>query len=111
MNAQDAILKQFMMLKKNPTLQEMSQETGIQVTRVFRLLNGSSMKLDEYLIFRSIVEEGMGCNLTFSAMLAECSNKLSIDALKDIESYIKRKLQLFELLNCNKTKQAHLSIA
>lgn len=48
MNLQDATLKQFQEVFNGPTLKEISTLTGIQMTRIFRLMNGYEMKLSEW---------------------------------------------------------------
>jgi len=57
MDIQKTILNQYLLLNKKPTFKEIASDTGIQVTRVFRLFNGSTMKLSEYQIFNRKVKE------------------------------------------------------
>ena len=47
----EVIAKYFKRRGEKP-LREISNETGIQMTRVFRILNGQEMKLSEYLCFK-----------------------------------------------------------
>ena len=49
-----------MLLNQEPTLKKIAADTGIQITRVFRLFNGSTMKLSEYQIFQHRVKEKNG---------------------------------------------------
>lgn len=51
MNYQESILKQYRRAFPDRTLKSISLDTGIQMTRVFRLFNGSEMKLKEYEAF------------------------------------------------------------
>lgn len=39
----------------NHTFREISAQTGIQLTRVFRIINGYEMKLSEYLAFQKVI--------------------------------------------------------
>ena len=44
---QKNVITSYMKKNFNPTLKKISKETGIQITRVFRILNGSEMKISE----------------------------------------------------------------
>ncbi len=107
MELQKVILGQYMLLNNEPTLKKISADTGIQLTRVFRLFNGSTMKLSEYQIFQQRVKEKMGLTDTLEAIAFDCSLKLSPDAIKEIEVYLKRKIELWKIkqvtLQKNKT--------
>ena len=48
MNLQEEILNQFDRHFPNATLKQVSKKTGIQITRVFRIINGYEMKISEY---------------------------------------------------------------
>ena len=86
-----------MLLNDQPTLKKISADTGIQVTRVFRLFNGSTMKLSEYQIFQHKVKEKMGLTDTIEAIAFECSLKLSHQAIKEIEVFLNRKMEIWKL--------------
>lgn len=97
MELQKTILGQYMLLNKGPTLRKIANDTGIQITRVFRLFNGSTMKLSEYQIFQRKVKEKMGLTHTIEEMAFDCSLKLSPEAIKEIEIYLKRKIEIWKL--------------
>ncbi len=103
MDLQKTILSQYMLLNGKPTLKKISEDTGIQLTRVFRLFNGSTMKLSEYQVFNKKVKEKMGLTNGIEAIAFECSLKLSPDAIKDLESILKRKLELWKLTQVQKS--------
>lgn len=107
MELQKVILGQYMLLNNNPTLKKISTDTGIQKTRIFRLFNGSTMKLSEYQIFQRKVKEKMGLTDSLEAIAFDCSLKLSPEAIKEIEVYLKRKIELWKIkqmtLQKNKT--------
>lgn len=109
MELQKTILGQYVLLNEDPTLKEISSDTGIQITRVFRLLNGSTMKLSEYQVFQRKVKEKMGLTDTLEAMAFDCSLKLSPEAIKDIEIFLKRKMDIWKLkqTNVQKNKSAN----
>ena len=98
---QDRILKQYMEFWDDPSLRDVSQDTGIQLTRVFRLMNGSPMKLEEYLIFRGKIAEKMKLECAFSALARECEDQLSIKTLLELSQFLKRALKQNKMKNSN----------
>lgn len=113
MELQKIIMGQYMLLNGNPTLKKISADTGIQLTRVFRLFNGSTMKLSEFQIFQQKVKEQMGLTDTLEAIAFECSMKLNPQAIKEIEIYLNRKMALWNLkqVTTEKSKTANESAA
>lgn len=90
MSLQQRTLKQYMELRAQPSLRVIAAETGINQARVFRILNGSRMKLDEWEIFNSIVES----SLTDMEKLArDCLNELSLEQLAEVRGVMESKLQ------------------
>lgn len=55
MNLQTRILADYREVYPNHTLREISRKTEIQLTRIFRLLNGAPMKLAEYERFHELI--------------------------------------------------------
>ena len=53
---QGLILKKYTEVHNNPTLKFISEDTGIQITRVFRIINGHEMKISEYERFESSIK-------------------------------------------------------
>jgi len=102
MDLQKTILNQYMLLNGKPTLKKISADTGIQLTRVFRILNGSTMKLSEYQIFNKKVKEKMGLTEGLEAIAFECSMRLSPEAIKDLEVFLKRKIETWKLAQISK---------
>ncbi|MGZ3787964.1 MAG: hypothetical protein ACXVLQ_05540 [Bacteriovorax sp.] len=97
MELQKIVLEQYMLLNNKPTLKKISDDTGIQLTRVFRLFNGSTMKLSEYQVFQRKVKEKMGLTDSLEAIAFDCSMKLSPAAIKEIEGYLNRKIEIWKL--------------
>ena len=97
MDSQKIILEQYSLLFGKPTIKEIAKDTGIQLTRVFRLLNGSSMKLSEYLVFQKKVKEKMGLSYGLEVLAFECSQKLSPTAIMELESILKRKIEVWKI--------------
>lgn len=55
MDLQQSILAEFHIAYPQVTLKKASELLGIQITRVFRLLNGQEMKLKEYEKFKRLL--------------------------------------------------------
>lgn len=90
MGLQQRTLKQYMELRAQPSLRAIAAETGINQARVFRILNGSRMKLDEWEVFNQIVE----ASLTDMEKLArDCLNELSLEQLAEVRFVMESKLQ------------------
>ena len=55
MNLQDEIIARYNQQYPTATLKELARKTGIQITRVFRIMNGYEMKLSEYEKFQKLL--------------------------------------------------------
>lgn len=110
MQAQTTILREFMNDFNHPSIKKTSELTGIQLTRVFRLLNGSQMKLSEYLIFNSLINQKKGQSTSLLELVNECSDNFSQIAMRDIENNLRRKLELWKLTQVQ-TKQLNQQLA
>ena len=104
MNLQNAILKEFNSIFPNVPLREVSSLTGIQITRVFRLYNGSEMKLKEYEAFQLAISQKMlkATSSRFFENSKRCLDELSPQRLKEINSQIETALSLSQLRKINK---------
>jgi hypothetical protein len=111
MDLQMTILNQYMLLNNKPTLKKIAEDTGIQLTRIFRLFNGSTMKLSEYQVFTRRVKEKMGLTDGLEAIAFECSIKLSPEAIKDLEVFLKRKIETWKLAQIQKETKMTTLIA
>lgn len=106
MDLQKKILQDYRTLYPNESLREISSKTGIQLTRVFRLFNGSSMKLAEYQTFHQLIEQVDLERPELVSLIKECEVKLSSKAINEVESLMKRKLALWKLLNVQNDQAA-----
>ncbi len=100
MSLQQNIIKDYRLAFPNDTLREIANRTGIQLTRVFRLLNGSPMKLAEYESFYDLLDSEKSKSETFTAveLLRSQGHKLSRIEMHRIYQYIQRKLYLTDLV-------------
>jgi hypothetical protein len=96
---QRKILEQYLSLLTHYTLKSISIETGIQLCRVFRLLNGSPMKLQEYEIFVKLINHKIGLCKGLAEMAQECTEKLSTVDIQDLAKHMERKLKVWNLKN------------
>ncbi len=98
MELQKKILQQYTSLKSNPTLKEISADTGIQVTRIFRIMNGAMLHLNEYEIFYQRVLD-LKQSRSANNLWDECLVQLSPETLSEFEMTFKKKLWLKKLEN------------
>ncbi len=97
MDLQKEILERFMAKHKKPTLKFISQKTGIQMTRVFRILNGATMSVPEYEIFYQLVYQNHAYVDDFIELASLCQRSLKASAVAEIADLMKKKLWLVEL--------------
>lgn len=93
---QTKILDKYRSIHPDHTLKEISQLTGIQITRVFRIFNGSEMKLSEYSAFLKITSAP---KKKIAVIFDECLEKLSETKLKEISKEIESLLKMQKLMN------------
>ena len=97
---QKAILKRYWQVRGDLTLKQISKDTGIQLTRVFRILRGAEMKLSEYEIFQKIIEKHddyFSSEMKLTASL--CENSLSPKCIDDLLDLMKRKLLMKKIID------------
>ena len=76
MSVPKIVLKQFNEAYPQAKLREISEKTGIQITRVFRILNGAEMKVSELERFQSTFDSPKA-NITFIELSKKCALNLS----------------------------------
>lgn len=89
MTLQERTLRQYMDLRRNPTLKAIADETGIELTRIFRIMNGTKMRLDEWEIFHSIIVES---DNELEKLTRDCLRELSIEQLGEVRAVMQKKL-------------------
>jgi hypothetical protein len=95
MTLQNKTLQRYRQLFPHETLREVSQRTGIQITRVFRLFNGKTMKVGELEAFERAISEKIAENPNFSRfnnILEEASSLLTNEELGKLADYIERRI-------------------
>lgn len=103
MNLQNAILTQFKQAHPEWTLRDIAAATGIQVTRVFRVFNGSEMKLSEYEKFEQVINSRPGTGSSeareFFELSQECLGSLGPEKLKEMAKQLHRQLKIRRIKN------------
>lgn len=99
MKLQEHILKRYKSLYPEHTLKEISQKTGLQITRVFRILNGSEMKVTEFEAFQNALEERSYNSLHFITTAKKCLQFLSEETLQNLNNEMILKLSIKNQVN------------
>ena len=94
MSLQKLVTKRYMHLNNNPTLRNIAKDTGVQITRTFRILNGAPMKLSEYEIFNQRIREKMNSVGRLENLVEECSLKLTPIEIDELNAFLNKKLKL-----------------
>lgn len=94
---QKLVLDEYMQLMAKPTFREMAKDTGIQLTRLFRIMNGMEMRLNEYVLLKRRVEE-LTDTSRLSQLAFKCESTLPSKARKELEGMMMRLLKQQELL-------------
>jgi hypothetical protein len=95
MSLQNSTIQRYRLFYPQETLREISARTGIQITRVFRLVNGKPMRLKEFEAFEKAIQIKIAENPNQSRLnknLEEASSILSHEELGRIADYIERKV-------------------
>ncbi len=96
MSLQHKTIQRYRLFYPQETLRQMSERTGIQITRVFRLLNGKPMKLGEFEAFEGAVQSKLNENKSFGrlqSLLEESASLLTNEELARLGDYVERKIE------------------
>lgn len=112
MNLQDKTLHNYKQIFPNDTLKLISHKTGIQMTRVFRLFNGSEMRLSEFIAFEQLITNHKNSPdyVEFIKTSQACVRELSSKKLKSLFSQMQFHLKS-QSLQSNKNPVNHFAIA
>ncbi|HXH29915.1 MAG TPA: hypothetical protein VNJ01_03815 [Bacteriovoracaceae bacterium] len=92
---QQKTIQRYRQFFPEDTLREISSRTGIQITRVFRLMNGKNMKVGELEAFERAVTVKTAENPNFahmSTVIESASAVLTNEELGKIADYVQRKV-------------------
>ena len=83
------------------TLKDLSEHTGIQISRMHRILNGYEMKLSEYEKINDLINQNLKdreFKQRFKVVAKECLNKLDLPALNEINEIMERFIKVSNLI-------------
>lgn len=95
MSLQNKTIQRYRLFFPQETLREVSARTGIQITRVFRLFNGKTMKVGELEAFEKAINDKIAENPNFARLnhiIEEASSLLTNDELGRMADYFERKV-------------------
>jgi hypothetical protein len=95
MSLQNKTIQRYRLFFPQETLREVSARTGIQITRVFRLFNGKTMKVGELEAFEKAINDKIAENPNFARLnyiVEEASSLLTNDELGRLADYLERKV-------------------
>lgn len=94
MSLQKKVTDFYLKVNNYPTLRFISQDTGMQLTRAFRILNGAPMKVSEYEILREKIKERVGSEGITQFFSEDSWMELSVNELKEINYFLQKKLKI-----------------
>ena len=97
MSLQKWVIENYIRSTGFKTLKEISKDTGIQLTRVFRILHGKEMKLKEFEIFQKKSFFNLENSLNIVLLANECAFKLDEGKVLEITNFMKRSIKISEL--------------
>lgn len=95
MSLQKTTLQRYRQIFPQDTLREVSARTGIQITRVFRLFSGKTMKVGELEAFQTAITNKISSSpgsARFSSLVDEAIAVLCDEELKKLNDYMERKI-------------------
>jgi hypothetical protein len=95
MSLQNKTIQRYRLFFPQETLRQVSERTGIQITRVFRLFNGKNMKVGELEAFESAVNIKLAENPNFSRLsmiVEEASAILTNEEIGKLADYMERRV-------------------
>ncbi len=109
MNLQESIIKEYKERFGEVTKRKISEHTGIQISRVFRILSGSPMKLEEYEKFRNCISSNNENKYHLEELSKKCCYHLSPESIEDIIKFMDRRLRLSKLkvINSNNYRRKY----
>jgi hypothetical protein len=95
MSSQQKVINRYRQIFPNETLRETSARTGIQITRVFRLLSGKRMRVEELEAFERAIHSKLAENpdqKRLASLIEEALAVLGPDELGRITDFVERKV-------------------
>ncbi len=93
------VLKNYASTFANPTLKTMANDSGINLSRIFRLLNGHSMRVEEMVVFQNRTHQRTGTTLEQIAKIREILEMFPPEWADEIKQEITKKQKLLSFMN------------
>ncbi len=102
---QKIVWDKYHQLYPNQTLKEISETTGLNLTRIFRIRQGQEMKLCEYETIQNIIQKSLTSKKEnqLNQIFQDCINNLSQKNMIEIEAKMK------SLLRFHFLKSSHIN--
>ncbi|MBF0365869.1 MAG: hypothetical protein HQK50_09875 [Oligoflexia bacterium] len=92
---QERVLQYYIQVHKNPTIKFMAADTKIQISRLFRILNGHEMKISEFEKFQESIQKKAQLNHEdYKKQTGSSFDYLSAKGQNDIAKIVQRKAKL-----------------
>ena len=99
MNLQEQLLRKFQEVYEDPKLRIVSEITGLNLSRIFRIYQGSVMKLDEYELFLRLIDKREKHHQKLRELISEAEIVLNKDQLECLFRELRRKIREANLAN------------
>lgn len=96
---QEKTIHDYLKIFENPTLKQISIDTGINLTRIFRIIHGSPMKLFEFEILNEKIKGKKRLDGDFSQLISDSEESLEIGDFLSVKTILIRKLKWKKLKN------------
>jgi len=88
MNLQKKVIHRYKEIYPNDRLRDISNRTGIQLTRVYRLLNGKDMKVAELEIFNQVIQENLKNNDQHERLIQALEKALTVQSSEELDKIL-----------------------
>jgi hypothetical protein len=98
---QENILNQYRSTFPNDKLKDYSSKTGIQITRIHRILNGAEMKLTEFEAFERAILGSDPVSEDFIKTAFSCLKSLNVKKINEYKRIMNHALKLEKMKELN----------
>ncbi|MCY4643357.1 MAG: hypothetical protein OXB88_01955 [Bacteriovoracales bacterium] len=106
MNRQDQTISRFRKLYPHLSLRQTSELTGINISRIHRILKGASMKLNEWECFSRAINQKTAVDGKLKNVFDECLITLSPQGKNQLLSKLESLQKLSQIAGAPKQKGA-----
>jgi hypothetical protein len=88
MKMQEDVIQRYRQAYPKDKLREMSRRTGINLTRIYRIINGKEMSVGELEIFNNLIDEQLNSRPEYSKLQELIENAFSLYTKSEINKLI-----------------------